>query len=192
MRARSIFFTQFSIFFGYLLFSVVHIHICTATTPLTYSHFFHIFSGWMELFRFPHRGPLSGGAFGRGRQRLVYAPILPSASRLQVGQILEVFERHFDNHGQYGWRLVQLDIRPMHHYLHLCRDGHAALWQGLHWQSLWKMGLWAPKVELHRLHAQFYDCVQSALWRMDWIHVGLYLRSWTRLCSLLFGHCPGG
>ena len=81
----------------------------------------------MELFRFPHRGPLSGGAFGRGRQRLVYAPILPSASRLQVGQILEVFERHFDNHGQYGWRLVQLDIRPMHHYLHLCRDGHAAL-----------------------------------------------------------------
>ena len=86
----------------------------------------------MELFRFPHRGPLSGGAFGRGRQRLVYAPILPSASRLQVGQILEVFERHFDNHGQYGWRLVQLDIRPMHHYLHLCRDGHAALWQGLH------------------------------------------------------------
>ena len=146
----------------------------------------------MELLWLFDCGSISSRAHpGRGKG-VVHVAFIPSSSCLQTGQIVEIIKWHSYNHGKHCRRSVQSNLRPLYHCLHLCRDGNAALWQGLHWQSLWKMGLWAPKVELHRLHAQFYDCVQSALWRMDWIHVGLYLRSWTRLCSLLFGHCPGG
>ena len=93
---------------------------------------FLMFTGWLELLWLPHRGPVLGRVAGRGCQGPVHAPILPSTPRLQTGQILEVSQRHPDNHGQHGGRAVQPDLRPMHHHIHICCDGHAALWQRLH------------------------------------------------------------
>ena len=147
-------------------------------------------TGWMELLRLPDRCTIPGRAAGWGCQRLVHASILPSTSRLQTGQILEVSQWHPDNHGQHGGRLVQPDLRPLHYHLHLCCDGHATLWQRLHWQSLWKVGLRTAPMELHGLHAQFHDCVQSPLWGVDRIHVGLYVCGWAHLCTLFFGYRP--
>ena len=86
----------------------------------------------MELLRLPNRGPVPGGASGRGRQGLVNAPILPSPSCLQTGQIMEVSQRHPHHHGQHRGRPVQPDFRPLYYHFHLRCDGHAALWQGLH------------------------------------------------------------
>ena len=47
-------------------------------------------------------------------------------------------------------------------------------------------------MELHRFYAQLHDCVQSALWRVDRVYVGLHVRRRARLCPLLFGYRPGG
>ncbi len=44
-------------------------------------------------------------------------------------------------------------------------------------------------MELCRFHAQLHDCVQSSLWRVDRVHVGLHGGRIQSLCSLLPGHC---
>lgn len=44
-------------------------------------------------------------------------------------------------------------------------------------------------MELHRLHALVHDRFSSALWRMDREYVGLYVRWWRLLHSILPGYC---
>ena len=50
---------------------------------------------------------------------------------VQAGEVMEVFERHPDDHDEHGGRTLQPNLRPLHHHLHLRCDGHAALWQRL-------------------------------------------------------------
>ena len=142
----------------------------------------------MELFRLPHRGPVPRRAAGGGRQRLVHAQVLPSAESLQARQIVEVSERHSHHHGEHGRRAVQLDVRLVHHRLHLCRHGHAALRQGLLRQGMRQVGLRHAQVELYRLHAQLHDRVQGLVRRVDRVHVGLHLRVRASVRSVLPGN----
>ena len=44
---------------------------------------------------------------------------------------MEIVKRHLDDHDEHCRGAVQPDLRPLHHHLHLRRDGHAALRQGL-------------------------------------------------------------
>ena len=46
-------------------------------------------------------------------------------------QVLEVAQRHPQDHDQVDERAGEPHRRPRHHHLHLRRDGHAALRQGL-------------------------------------------------------------
>lgn len=49
-------------------------------------------------------------------------------------------------------------------------------------------GWWSAALELHRLYAQLYDRVPSALRRVDWVHVGLHVRGRCLLHSVLLGY----
>lgn len=39
---------------------------------------------------------------------------------------------HF-HHGQNSWCSWKPNLRAVHHYLHFCRHGHAAVWKKLCW-----------------------------------------------------------
>ena len=59
---------------------------------------------------------------------------------VQAGQVVEVSERHPDDHDEHGGRAVQPHLCPLHHHLHLRRHGHAALRQGGPWISAFGVG----------------------------------------------------
>ena len=109
--------------------------------------------GWLELFWLPNSRIVFGGAHIRRGKRLVHVAFIPSSSCLQTGQIVEIIKWHSYNHGKHCRRSVQSNLRPLYHCLHLCRDGNAALWQGLYRIRLRKMGLRATKVEFYRFFA---------------------------------------
>ena len=46
---------------------------------------------------------------------------------LQVGQVLEIPQRHSPNNGQLSGCSLILDLRPTYHHLHLRRHGKPAL-----------------------------------------------------------------
>lgn len=55
-----------------------------------------------------------------------------TAACIQIGQIVaNVKFAHIDN-GSHCRRSGQSDLRPVHYNLHICCNGHAAVWQKLH------------------------------------------------------------
>ena len=80
---------------------------------------------------------------------------------------MEVSQRYSHHHDEHRGSLVQPDLRALYHHLHLRCDGNAVVREGLREQRVLLGRVRHATLELHRLHAQFYDCVQSALWRMD-------------------------
>ena len=113
-------------------------------------------SGWVELFWFPHRCLVIGRVVGWGRLRSLDAPILPSTSCVQTGQVMEVSQRHPDNHDEHSGGALKSDLRPVYHHLHFRCDGDAVIWKGLRSPCLLLGRLRYAKMELHRFHAQVF------------------------------------
>ena len=137
---------------GIWLENVLRLLILIRFIPHEITIFFY-FLGWLELFWLPNSRIVFGGAHIRRGKRLVHVAFIPSSPCLQTGQIVEIIKWHSYNHGKHCRRSVQSNLRPLYHCLHLCRDGNAAVWQGLYRIRLRKMGLRATKVEFYRFLA---------------------------------------
>ena len=67
---------------------------------------------------------------------------------------MEVTQRHPDHHDEHRGRAVQPDLCAVHHHLHLRRDGHAAVREGLRGARVSVGRVCNAKMEFHRFHAQ--------------------------------------